>query len=115
MSRVGKAPADKLTQTILDLSPPHVMGQSFVFVYKGQRPNLALYVHKGEVFRGSEKLSVGSEGQGAFFAFNEFVENRPYLFDLKVLKNARVSLIDRCVANEIINFKAQKTQKQSKT
>jgi len=104
-------PGKKLSNAIEALSPPKVLAQTFVFVYKGQNPNVAIFVRQGGVVSGDQTFFVGSGDMGVLCAFSEILENRPLFTELRVLKDSKVSIIDRQMAKLLINFTCLESEK----
>jgi hypothetical protein len=92
----------EMVKFLTDLTPVNVLAQSFVFVYKGQAPNIALYVLSGEVIKGGEHFSIEAQSRGMLLALPDFLKKRASLYEIKVLQGAEVCIISLETAEKII-------------
>ena len=99
---------EDLTDFLGQLSPINLLVKSFVFVYKGQCPNVALYVVSGSVIIGDESICVEPGDKGLLLALSDLLERRPSLHQIKVLAGSRLCTIDRSCAEEALKFKSFK-------
>lgn len=97
-------PGQKLVKTILDCAPLQNIVQSFVFIYSGQTPNVALFLRSGAVLVGSRKIEVAPGQPGELVAFDDLVDKRASQADVCALKGAEVSIINRQLAQNILDY-----------
>ena len=99
-----ECPGKKLAKIIVSFAPLQKIARSFIFVYRGQTPNVALFVRRGVVLVGDKKISIHRSDRGRLLYFSELVERRACEDELSVLEGAEVSIIDRQVAEKIMNY-----------
>lgn len=105
MSSLKKTvPGENLVKFILKLSPLEKISQSFVFTYKGQRPNLALFLSDGEVRVGVKKVLAKSKSSGYLLFLPELLSGSIIKDNIEVMSGSLVSVIDKNTAEEILEF-----------
>ena len=105
MAQILKNIPDKdLVNEITKLAPSKEILKSFVLVYKGHKPNVALFIKSGRCLIGSEEILIVEEAGGRFLAFDELINGRACSLDVQVLEGSVVSIVDREIAHDILNF-----------
>lgn len=114
-SLIKEIPGHSLVKAIIGLSPIKQLSQSFTFVYKGQSPNVAVFLAKGKITLGDRKIQVKLGEKGRLIAFKELLDGGVACGDIHVEKGAKISIIDRQVAQEIVRFSCLKQGERTKT